>query len=122
MAKIEFTPISDWQKFNFLGKRLFDFINLKLNATTGIYTGNGLAGKAIFIDIIAKCIIVFKATNDVPVIWIDTITSPLSKDFAGNNLPDGILGLSARKDSFILGNNPLVNQDGIPYYYIVFGS
>lgn len=122
MAKLEYTPINDWQRFNFLGKRLFDFVNLKLNATTGTYEGNGLAGKAIFIDIIPRCIIIFKETNSIPVIWIDAFLTPLSKDLDGNSLANGILGLSRNRDSFTLGSDNLVNQSGVTYYYIVLGS
>jgi hypothetical protein len=120
MAKLEYKPLSDWQQFNFVGKRMYDFINDKINITTGRYVGDGATAREIKVDIIPRVIIII-TDGDIPVIWMDQLTS-FSKLFDGTSITDGVVSLSARKDAFIIGSNVTVNANGITYYYIVFGS
>lgn len=123
MPKLEFTPISEWAQFNFLGKRLFDFLNVKLNASTGNYRGNGQTGRIIFVDIIPRLIVVFPLDDGfAPVVWMDKFEPPMSKIFDGTNTNDGILGLTFKKDGFILGSSNIVNASVSDYTYIVLGS
>lgn len=123
MAKLEYTPINDWQKFNFLGKRIFDFVNGKINISTGKYIGNGVSAREIKVDIIPIAIIIFsEADFEPPTIWIDKFTANYSKQTDGVNLSNGILSIGVRKDSFIIGSNQAVNDTGINYFYAVFGS
>ena len=120
--KLEYTPIFDWQKFNYLGKRLFDFANLKLNAATSNYIGDASSSRNINVDIIPRLIIIFGMSGTPPVIWMDKFTAPLSKLFDGTDLTDAILGLSDRKEAFKIGPNVNVNSNGVNYTYIVLGS
>ena len=123
MAKLEYRPIDSWDKFNFIGKRLFDFLNDKVNISTGKYVGNGAASREIKIDIIPRVIIIISGNDTViPVIWMDQFFIFISKQLDGTNLTNGIVGLSARKDAFIIGNNFAVNDSGINFYYIILGS
>ena len=122
MAKLEYKPIQDWQQFNFIGKRIFDFINGKINITTGTYRGNGLITREIKVDIIPRVVIIFDEEDMVsPIIWSDTFVG-FSKGFDGSVIVTGIVGLSAKKDAFIISSDSSVNQNGIPYHYVVFGS
>lgn len=120
MAKLEYKPLSDWQQFNFIGKRMFDFINDKINITTGRYIGNGVVAREIKVDIIPRVIIILTEAF-VPVIWMDQFIG-FSKLFDGTSISNGIVALSAKKDAFIISNSAEVNYDGVTYYYIVFGS
>lgn len=123
MAKLTYKPINSFQEFNFLGKQLFDFVNSKLNATTGTYVGNAIANRQITIDLIPRLIIVFSESDFEPaVIWMDRFVIGFSKTFDGNNILDGILGITPAKDAFIIGVNIGVNELGINYFYIVLGS
>lgn len=122
MAKLEFTPVMDFSRFNFLGKRLFDFINGKLETRTGAYVGNAVDNRKIeLIDIQARCIIIFSEIS-LPVIWIEAFTPGISKEITGANLSDGILGFNQKLNSFIIGTNNLVNEVNKSFWYVVFGS
>jgi len=120
MAKLEYTLIDSFQKFNFLGKRLFDFINVKINISTGNYVGDGVTEKNIRIDIIPRCIIVFPSNDELPVIWIDGFVKPISKQFDGMTITDGILGPTIKRDFFVVSMG--INIPGDNYNWIVFGE
>ena len=121
MPKLEYTPVNDWTKFNYLGKRLFDFANDKINMTAGTYVGNGTAFNEIQLDLIPKMVVIFSEAGVLPVVWAYAFPLGLSKTIDGINITDGILGISNRRSAFILGTNTLVNDVGINYTYIVFG-
>jgi len=121
--KLEYTPVNDFQKFNFLGKRLFDYLNTKINITTGNYIGDGNGPREILVDIIPRCVVIF--SNDVtdpPVIWIDIFTVLNSKRFDGANLVDAILGYTIKKNAFLIGADPSVNAPGIKFNFMVLGD
>lgn len=120
MAKLEYTPIDSFQKFNFLGKRLFDFVNAKVNISTGSYTGDGVAERNIRVDIIPRCIIVLPNNDDIAIIWIDGFVKPKSKQFDGVIITDGILGPNVKHDFFLIGT--AINIPGDIYNWIVFGE
>ena len=122
MARLEYSPIFDWTQFNFLGKRLYDFINARVSISTNNYVGDGVGNRFIQTDLNPRIIIIFSADEELPVIWIDQFISPNSKTFDGTNIVDGIIGLSDRRQGFILGGNILVNAAGVQYYYIVIGE
>lgn len=122
MAKLEYKPITSWDVFNFVGKRLYDFINVKLNATTGTYVGNGSSGREIKVDIIPRMIMIVPVDSIAPAFWLDGFIAPNSKLFDGTILTDGILGLNKNKSGFIVGDGVSVNASPDVYNYIVFGS
>ena len=122
MSKLEYTPVNDWERFNLLGKRLFDFVNSKINIRSGIYTGDGVTGKQINVDVIPRLILIFSEDALTPVIWIDVFAPPLSKAIDGLSLDDAIIGLAGRKEGFILGPSVFVNDAGVSYYYLVLGE
>lgn len=121
MPKLEFTPVADWQRFNFLGKRFFDVLNQKLNILTRTYVGTG-AELRLFVDLIPKIILIFSEEDRLPVFWMDIFFDIQCKDFLGNTITDAILEVAPKKDSFLLGTNILVNEVGINYYFVVIGN
>lgn len=122
MAKLEYQPVNDWPHFNLLGKRLFDFVNTKLKATTGIYVGDGVSGKQINLDIIPRLILIFSDEVFPALIWIDSFPIGISRLIDGDIIEDGIIKLADRKDGFILGNSLFANDANMTYYYFVLGE
>jgi len=121
MPKLEFTPVNDWQRFNLLGKRLFDYANSKTNIITGVYIGDGIHDRIIKTDLMPKIIIIFNITDDAsPVIWLDVMLTK-SRMFDGTILIDGIMGLTPKKDGFIIGDSTYVNDPMFSFYYAVLG-
>lgn len=121
MSKLEYPGlINDWGKFNFLGKRLFDFINRKINISTGGYTGDGIANRLIRIDIIPKVIIIFPVLDFLPTIWTENFPPNFSKTLDGVTVVDGIVGITGTKDAFIISSS--VNTIGNLYSFVVFGE
>ena len=117
MSKLEYSPINDFTKFNFLGKRLFDFVNDKINISTGTYLGNGASQREIPVDIIPRFIVV---VNNTMVFWMDQFDPGEARYFDGSVAVDEILGLTITKDKFIIGSN--INLIGTTYHWIAFGS
>ena len=121
MAKLEYSPITDFQRLNFIGKRMFDFMNSKINITTGVYAGTGSTSKEILVDIIPKVIIVFPQNDgEMPIIWLDVFSLLISKELDGSDITNGILGLIDTKQGFMVGAGLNVLNDN--YYYAVLGS
>lgn len=123
MAKLTFRESRDWQNYNFLAKQLFDFVNVKLNATVRTYIGDGTSNRIITIDIIPSFILIAgHGGDDTPIFWLSTFENNFSKDILGNLLLDGILGVTPKKDGFIIGNNSFVNFTGETYSFMVLGN
>ena len=121
MPKLEFTPIFDWQKFNFLSKRLFDVLNKKQNIITRSYVGNGTA-QDIYIDLIPRLIIIFRLEDGFfPVIWIDIFGNNLAKRFDGDNLTDQLI-ISPKKDFFTVMDDSYLNEVDVEYNFLVIGE
>ena len=123
MAKLTFRESRDWQNYNFLAKQLFDFVNVKINATNRTYLGDGTNNRIITIDIIPALILIMgHGISDTPIIWLSTFENNFSKDILGNTITDGILGVTPKKDAFLIGDNSFVNSPGETYSFIVLGN